>query len=172
MSTLDAGAMADTAVRLGLLSIHHADEAWMELMSRKVPAEDFLRFMEGKGYLTPFQTSKLLKGETDGYFLGGYRMLYKIASGSFGRVYRADDPSSGRVVAIKVLRNKWSKDAHKIDLFMREAKVGMSLRHQNIVEILAVNQEKTTNQYYIVMEFVEGGNLRDLLAMRKKLQVL
>ena len=63
MANMDAGAMADTAVRLGLLSIHHADEAWMELMSRKVPAEDFLRFMEHKGYLTPFQTGKLLKGD-------------------------------------------------------------------------------------------------------------
>src|SRR5438094_8105584 len=135
MASLDAGAMADTAVRLGLLSIHHADEAWLELMSRKVPAEDFLRFMETKGYLTPYQTGKLVKGDTDGFFLGGYRILYKIASGSFGRVYRADDPSSGRVVAIKVLRSRWSdakKDPHKIDLFMREARVGMSLRHPNI----------------------------------------
>src|SRR5262249_37166583 len=78
--------------------------------------------------------------------------------------------SSGRSVAIKVLRNKWSRDPQKIDQFMREAKVGMSLRHPNIVEILAVNQEKTTNQYYIVMEFVEGGNLRDFLKVRKKLE--
>jgi eukaryotic-like serine/threonine-protein kinase len=171
MPILDAGAMADTAIRLGLLSVHHADEAWAELESRKVPAEEFLRCMEQKSYLTSFQSGKLLSGDKDGYFLGGYRMLYKIASGSFGRVYRADDPSSGRSVAIKVLRNKWSKDPHKIELFMREAKVGMSLRHTNIVEILAVNHEKTTNQYYIVMEFVEGGNLRDFLTIRKKLQL-
>ena len=125
--------------------------------------------MERKAFLTPFQTTKLLKGDTAGYFLGGYRILYKIASGSFGRVYRADDPSSGRIVAVKVLRNKWSSDQHKIDLFTREGKMGMSLRHPNIVEILAVNQEKKTNQFYIVMEFVEGGNLRDFLNIRKKL---
>ena len=172
MPSPEAGAMADNAMRLGLLSSHHVEEAWAELHSRKVPAQEFLRCMEGKGYLTPFQTVKLLKGDTDGYFLGGYRMLYKIASGSFGRVYRADDPSSGQVVAIKVLRNKWSKDQHKIDLFTREAKVGMSLRHPNIVEILMVNQEKATNQHYIVMEFVEGGNLRDLMRVRKTLPTL
>jgi CheY-like chemotaxis protein len=171
MATIDAGTMADQAVRLGLLSIHHAEEAWEDLGSRKVSAQEFLQVMERKGYLTPFQTSKLLKGDREGFFLGGYRMLYKVASGSFGRVYRADDPSSGRTVAIKVLRDRWSKDKHKIDLFMREAKVGMSLRHPNIVEILAVNQEKTTNQHYIVMEFVEGGNLRDLVTIRKKLQI-
>jgi serine/threonine protein kinase len=45
----------------------------------------------------------------------------------------------------------------------------MTLHHPNIVEILAVNQDKATRQYYIVMEFVEGGNLRDLLNMNKKL---
>jgi eukaryotic-like serine/threonine-protein kinase len=165
----DAGVIADTAIRLGLLSAHQAEEAWQELASRKVPAEDFVRAMERKAYLTPYQSGKLLKGDTTGLFLGGYRILYKIASGSFGRVFRADDPSGGRVVAIKVLRNKWSKDQHKIDLFTREGKMGMSLRHPNIVEILAVNHEKKSNQFYIVMEFVEGGNLRDFLNIRKKL---
>jgi CheY-like chemotaxis protein/tRNA A-37 threonylcarbamoyl transferase component Bud32 len=169
MSTLDAGAVADSAVRLGLLSIHHAEEAWAQVESRKSPPQEFLSCMEQKGYLTPYQSGKLVKGDTDGYFLGGYRVLYKIASGSFGRVYRCDDPSSGRSVAIKVLRKKWSEDKRKIEQFMREAQVGMSLRHSNIVEILAVNHEKSTNQYYIVMEFVEGGNLRDFLKVRKTL---
>ena len=71
-----------------------------------------------------------------------------------------------------MLRKKWSdekKEKHKIDLFMREGKLGMTLQHPNIVEILAVNQEIDSKQYYIVMEFVEGGNLRDFLAIRKKL---
>ena len=70
---------------------------------------------------------------------------------------------SGEIVAIKVLRRKWSNDAHKIELFEREGKVGMSLSHPNIVQILNVSQDSVTSQYYIVMEFVEGGNLRDIL---------
>lgn len=162
--------MAEVTVRLGLLTPYHVTEAWEELASRNVPAADFLRVMERKEYLTSFQTGKLLKGDKDGFFLGGYRILYKIASGSFGRVFRANDPATGRGLAIKVLRKKWSEDKHKIDLFMREGKMGMSLRHPNIVEIVTVNHEQQTNQYYIVMEFVEGGNLRDLLNIRKKLQ--
>jgi eukaryotic-like serine/threonine-protein kinase len=169
MADLDAGSLAQTAIQLGLLNSHQAEEAWEEVGSRTAPAQDFLRCMERKGYLAPFQSSKLLKGDRDGYFLGGYRILYKVSSGSFGRVYRADDPSTGRVVAMKVLRKKWSEDKHKIELFMREGKMGMSLRHPNIVEIIAVNHEKKNNQYYIVMEFVEGGNLRDFLNIRKKL---
>ena len=47
--------------------------------------------------------------------------------------------------------------------------MGMTLKHPNIVEILAVNRDPATKQYFIVMEFVEGGNLRDVLNIRKKL---
>ena len=172
MPNLDASTAAQQAVRLGLLTKEQVQEAWDELGRKTGTAEEFLRVMERKGHLTPWQSSKLLKGDTEGYFLGGYRLLYKIASGSFGRVYRADDPRTGTVVAIKVLRNRWSEDKHKhkIDLFEREGKIGMSMRHPNIVEILAVNRDNAAKQYYIVMEFVEGGNLRDFLTIRKKLE--
>lgn len=170
METLDATHVANRAIRLGLVNREQADEAWGELGGKNGEPADFLRAMERRGYLTPFQTQKLLKNEHDGYFLGGYRLLYKIASGSFGRVYRADDPSTGRIVAIKVLRKKWSEDRHTIDLFEREGRVGMSLKHPNIVEILAVNQDFATKQYYMVMEFIEGGTLRDFIKIRKKLE--
>ena len=155
------------AVRLGLVSEDDVRDCLIELETRTAPAEDMVRMMERKRMLTPWQGGKLLKGDTDGYFLGGYRMLYKIASGSFGRVYRGDDPRTGQVVAIKVLRNKWTMDKQKVDLFLREGKLGMTIRHPNIVSVLAVNQDSKTGQYFIVMEFVEGGNLRDLINIRK-----
>src|SRR5947209_7197844 len=170
MSINDAATLANAAIRLGILNSGQVQEAWDELKARNGQPDEFVRLMERRGYLTPFQSSKLLKGDKDGYFLGGYRILYKIASGSFGRVYRCDDPSTGRTLAVKVLRRKWSEDKHKIDLFTREGRMGMSLHHPNIVEIVAVNHDRNTRQYYIVMEFVEGGNLRDLLGIRKKLQ--
>jgi serine/threonine protein kinase len=170
MSLTDAGTMADAVVRLGIVSIDQAREGLDELASRKAPAADLLRVMERKGMLTSYQIGKLLKGDQDGFVLGGFRILYKIASGSFGRVFRADDPTTGRVVAIKVLRNKWCADKRRVELFVREAKTGMSLKHPNIVEILAVNHEARSNQYYIVMEFVEGGDLAEFLKVRKKLQ--
>jgi serine/threonine protein kinase len=125
--------------------------------------------MERKGYLTSWQSQKLAKGEKDGYFIGGYRLLYKISSGTFGRVYRADDPRSGQVVAVKTLRQRWTDNPHSVELFLREGKVGLTLKHPNIVRILAVDQDPTTKAHYIVMEFIEGGSLRDFLAIRKKL---
>jgi tRNA A-37 threonylcarbamoyl transferase component Bud32 len=167
MANVDAVALAEKAMRLGLLKLDQLQEGWDEVGRRDGEAEPLVRALERKGYLTPYQSHKLLKDDPDGYFLGGYRILYKIASGSFGRVYRGDDPITGTIVAIKVLRRKWSEDKHTIDLFEREGKVGMALRHPNIVEILAVNRDVASRQYYIIMEFVEGGNLRDIMAMRQ-----
>jgi CheY-like chemotaxis protein len=167
---LDAAAMYQLILKLGLVAQGPLQECWDEVGNQLTNPEALLRALERKGHLGPYQTQKLRKGDTDGYFLGGYRLLYKIASGSFGRVFRADEPESGRMVAIKVLRRRWSEDPHVVDLFEREGKVGLSLRHPNIVEVLTVNQDPITKQYYIAMEFVEGGNLRDFLAIRKKLE--
>jgi CheY-like chemotaxis protein len=169
MADYDASTLAEELLQLGLVTDAQLQECWEEVGRGETDPEPLLRFFERKGYLTPYQSHKLRKGDIDGYFLGGYKVLYKIASGSFGRVFRGEDPATGRVVAMKVLRRRWSEDEHAVELFEREGRVGLSLRHPNIVEILAVNQDRATRQYFIVMEFVEGGNLRDILAIRKRL---
>ncbi|MDB5308554.1 MAG: serine/threonine protein kinase [Gemmataceae bacterium] len=168
---LDASGIGQLALRLALVSEEQVRECVLELDDKKAPAEDMIRLLERKGYLTPWQANKLRKGDLDGYLLGGYRLLYKIASGSFGRVYRGDDPRTGQIVAVKVLRNKWTMDKQKVELFIREGKLGLSIRHPNIVSVLAVNQDSKTGQYFLVMEFVEGGNLRDIINIRKKLEI-
>jgi CheY-like chemotaxis protein len=154
---------------LGLLTEGQVQECCEDPEFDPHDPPSILRVMERKGFLTSWQSQKLQKGDKDGFFIGGYRLLYKISSGSFGRVYRADDPRTGRVVAVKVLRQRWSDNKHNVELFEREGKVGLSLKHPNIVEILAVDRDPSTRQHYIVMEFIEGGNLRDFLAIRKKL---
>jgi serine/threonine protein kinase len=170
MASLDAATLAQQVTKLGLVTHAQLEECLQELGETTGDGEPLLRLLERKGYLTLLQIDKLRKGDVTGYFLGGYRLLYKIASGSFGRVYRADDPTTGRVVALKVLRHRWSERPESVVLFEREGRVGMGLRHPNIVEILAVGRDANTKQYYIVMEFVEGGNLRDLLIIRQKFE--
>jgi eukaryotic-like serine/threonine-protein kinase len=170
MADLDASVLANLMLKIGLVNEAQMQEAFEELGQRNPPPEELLRFLERQGAITRFHTQKLIKGDAHGIILGGYKILYKIASGSFGRVYRAEDTQTGRVVAVKVLRQRWSEDEHTIDLFNREGRLGLALRHPNIVEVLAVNQDPITKQYYIVMEFIEGGNLRDFLAIRGKLK--
>jgi len=170
-TSFDASGIGQFVVKLNLASEAQVRELLAELDDPAAPGEDMIRLMERKGVLTPWQGGKVRKGDTDGYYLGGYRILYKIASGSFGRVYRGDEPRTGQVVAVKVLRNKWTMDKQKVELFIREGKLGMTLRHQNVVSMLAVGQDAKTGQYYLVMEFVEGGNLRDLITVRKKIGV-
>src|SRR5262249_38562226 len=150
MANLDAAALGEKAVRLGLITLEQLQEGFDDAGAIGSDPEPLLLALERKGHLTPWQSQKLLKDDPDGFFLGGYRILYKIASGSFGRVYRADDPRTGTIVAIKVLRRKWSEDSHSIELFEREGRMGMSLRHPNVVEILAVNRDGLSRQYYIV----------------------
>ena len=167
----DASEVADLTIRMKLVDEHTARELLFELEDRQAPAIDFVRLMERKSLLTPFQSTKILKGETDGYFLGGYRLLYKIASGSFGRVYRGDDPRTGQIVAVKVLRRRWTEDPKRVESFEREGRIGMTLEHPNIVRLLAVNKDASTGQHFIVMEFVEGDNLKNILTIRKNLEV-
>ncbi len=166
-----ASEVADLTIRLKLVDEHTARELLFELEDRQAPATDFVRLMERKSLLTPLQSTKILKGDTDGYFLGGYRLLYKIASGSFGRVYRGDDPRTGQIVAVKVLRRRWTEDPKRVESFEREGRIGMTLEHPNIVRLLAVNKDAATGQHFIVMEFVEGDNLKNILNARKKLEV-
>ena len=68
----------------------------------------------------------------DGYLLGGYKILYKIASGSFGRVYRCEEPHTGRIVAIKVLQPDFADQVGWKVRFAREAETIASLNHPHI----------------------------------------
>jgi serine/threonine protein kinase len=171
MDDLDATSFGLLVVRLGLITEQQLNEAREELPEGSNDLHVLLRILERRSLLTPWQVDRVFKGITDGYFMGGYRILWKIASGSFGRVFRGDDPSTGRVVAIKILRLRWSEDPKQVELFFREGRLGLNLKHPNIVEMLAVGQDPVSERYYLVMEFVEGGNLREILTIRKKFTV-
>lgn len=168
MAELSRKQMAQLIMKLRLATPAQVQDCLEEIGNVDIDPEPLLAMLSRHGLLTSLQVDKLLKGDMHGYFMGSYRLLYKIHSGTFGRVYRADDPGSGRVVAVKVLRQRWTDKPEVIHMFEREGRLGMSLRHANIVEVLSVGKDNKTGQYYIVMEFVEGANLRDLLVIRKR----
>ncbi len=125
--------------------------------------------LEQRHYLTPYQISKLKKRETDGLRLGPYKLLYRNASGSFARVFRGCTVDDGKMVGIKVLRQRWAEDPRTVNLFRREGELGKRLKHKNVVPIYEVGSDG--NQHYLSMEFVEGGNFRELLKSRHKFSV-
>ena len=91
-----------------------------------------------------------------------YEILEFLGRGGMGVVYKARQTALDREVAIKVLAGEWQDDADFAARFEREAKTLAQMSHPNIVTIHDFGE--ADGLYYIVMEFVDGVNLRDLLS--------
>ena len=98
-----------------------------------------------------------------------YEILKTIGEGGMANVYLAQDTILDRDVAIKVLRGDLANDDKFVRRFQREALSASSLSHPNIVEIYDVGEDD--GDYFIVMEYVPGKNLKQLLKRRGSLTV-
>ena len=96
-----------------------------------------------------------------------YEIVKSIGEGGMANVYLANDKILDRKVAIKVLRGDLSSDDKFIRRFQREALSVSNLSHPNIVEVYDVGEED--GEYYIVMEYIEGKTLKQLLKKRESL---
>ncbi len=98
----------------------------------------------------------------EGKFFGSdYVLGSKIGSGAMGTVYRAESRSTGEVFAIKILRPEHSSDRKRLTRFINEREALARVNHSNVVAIDDLVMEG--DLFGIVMEFVDGGDLRDLL---------
>ncbi|MGC4035063.1 MAG: serine/threonine-protein kinase [Chitinophagaceae bacterium] len=91
----------------------------------------------------------------------GYQVTAKLGSGGMGDVYRATDNTLGREVALKMLHPYLTKDSLFLDRFKKEARVLAKLVHPNIAVIY--NFLEQNGNFVMVMEYVDGDNLDDLL---------
>ena len=98
---------------------------------------------------------------------GRYRVVRKLGGGGMADVYLCEDLSLGRHVAIKVLLQRYLSDPTFVERFRREAKAAAGLNQQNLVAIYDWGELDGT--YYIVMEYVEGETLKDLIRRRDRL---
>lgn len=170
MSTFTPASLSQRIVQLGLLEPLQVEQAWSEVGTVDGSCEDLLQVLQRKQLLTNLQVDRILKNEVTGFFYGHYKVLYLIGAGTFARVYRAVHRETGRVAAVKVLRRRHRGEPAQVEQFMREAKVGIQLRHQNIVAIYEVIADPRNP--FMVMEFVEGQTLRELVKVRGKLDSL
>jgi hypothetical protein len=93
--------------------------------------------------------------------LGQYQILEELGRGGMAVVYKAYQPALDRYVAIKVLPQQFTFDQEFVERFLREARAAAKLNHTHIVTIHDVGQADGT--YFIVMEYLEGPSLADLI---------
>jgi serine/threonine-protein kinase len=95
--------------------------------------------------------------------VGRYQYLDRLGSGGMGVVYKVFDIRNQMTVAMKVLRDNLSGSSKVLDRFFREARIAATLNHRNIVKIHDYNISNLPGQSYIVMEYVDGSSLREII---------
>jgi eukaryotic-like serine/threonine-protein kinase len=98
-----------------------------------------------------------------------YELEELVGRGGMSSVYRAHDSLLERYVALKVLHEQYSKDEDFVERFKREARSVAQLQHPNIVTV--IDRGEQDGRQYIVFEYVEGENLKELVVRRGRLEV-
>ena len=98
-----------------------------------------------------------------GKMLGHFEVVAKLGAGGMATVYRANQPSLGRQVAIKVLSDELARDETFRERFLREARAVAQLTHPNILPVYDFGKDEETGALYYVMQLVDGGTLSQRL---------
>ena len=96
-----------------------------------------------------------------------YEIIGRVGAGGMSDVYKAKDHKLNRNVAMKVLKQEYSKDKNFVSKFRVEAQSAASLIHPNIVNVYDVGEDD--GLYYIVMELIEGITLKHYIEKKEKL---
>lgn len=102
-------------------------------------------------------------------YIGRYKVIEEIGRGGMGIVYRGEDPALERIVAIKVLPPKKLSQKQALQRFLREARVSARLDHPHVIKIFDIGEEEGI--YHIVMEYVPGKTLRELIETRASIDL-
>ncbi|MBM3997373.1 MAG: serine/threonine protein kinase [Planctomycetes bacterium] len=141
-------------------------QRWLAEAKDAAQAHAFLKWLVANDYVTAYQASLLSRGHVDDFFLGDYKIQERIGRGRMAGVYKAAH-SSGQTVAIKVLPPSKAKIGQTLARFQREARLSIKLKHPHVVRSFQVGETKGV--HYLVMEYLEGETLEELLQRRKRL---
>jgi serine/threonine protein kinase len=120
--------------------------------------------------LTYFQAEQLLQGKYKRFSIGKYKVLEKLGAGGMAQVFLCEHKLMRRRVAIKVLPTAKADDPSSLGRFRREAQAVAAVDHPNIVRAYDIDQDD--NLHFLVMEYVDGTNLQDLIKKFGPLDVL
>jgi len=162
----DSGAVVKRAVQKGLITeaqveeCRNIQEKLVELGLRPRSLEEVL---DEKGYLKQEQLKSLqteLSREA-GEVIPGYKLLKRLGRGSMGVVYKANQRSLDRIVAIKILFPDLSRNPDFVERFLREARTVARLSHPNIVA--GYDAGEAGGYHYFVMEYVDGPTVQEVV---------
>lgn len=165
---LVSGVFWQQLLKSGLLSTEQAASATRELRKRGITDDtDAAAFLVRRNLLTQYQADRLMEGRSRGFFFDRYRILDLLGAGGMGWVYRAADTTTNEVVALKVLLDRLKEDRGMLARFQQEARAGLRLDHPHIVRTRAT--ASAGGMHYMVLDFVEGPSLLELLLRQKRL---
>ena len=125
---------------------------------------EIARCLIKQGLLTRYQAEQLLGGRARGLLIDHYRVLELLGFGGMGRLYLAEEIESQKLVALKVLNEKYRHETGILLRLKLEADAGRQLQHPHIVRTIEFHD--TGAICYLAMEFISGINLLELLALK------
>ncbi|MEM1010709.1 MAG: serine/threonine-protein kinase [Planctomycetota bacterium] len=155
-------------VELGLITPDELEEARTELKNANAESDPSQRsltdILVARQLLTQGQAQRIRK-RADQRRAGqvpGYQLMGQLGKGAMATVYRARQLSLDRIVALKVLPERSSRDPDFVDRFYKEGQAAARLSHNNIVQAIDVG-ETPDGRHYFVMEYLEGKTLYDIM---------
>jgi eukaryotic-like serine/threonine-protein kinase len=171
LSALNDSILEKSVLRRGLATPQEVEacKAHRNKLAAKDETKGLLEIMVAAKVITPSQSQRLVKevGQESQRKLEipGYQIIEKLGKGSMGIVYKARQQSVDRVVALKILLEVLAQNKEFIKRFDREAKIAAKLSHNNIVN--AIDAGEVNGVHFFVMEYVEGGTIKDEIEKRK-----
>lgn len=129
----------------------------------ELPPDELAGRMIRDGLLTPFQATHLLRGRYKNFFIGKFKVLRPLGTGGMSQVFLCEHTTLKHRVALKLLPVKDSKDPAAVGRFQREARAAASVNHPNVVRAHDFDQSADGKFYYLVMDYVDGVNLHELV---------
>jgi serine/threonine protein kinase len=126
----------------------------------------FAGWLTSGGHVTGYQAAVLLGRRDDPLVLGPYKVRSRIGRGRLAGVYKAVHPQ-GQAVAVKVLPPARATEPLVLARFRREARLAMRLGHPNVIRTFEAGEHRGT--HYLVMEYLKGETLKDVLLRRDRL---
>lgn len=159
---LIADSFLDLLEKSHLLTAEEFQAACDEYKLRQLPsAKHVAQRLVNAQLLTMYQAERLLMGRSRGFLIDRYKVLAILGFGGMGRIYVAEDTTTGQEVALKVLTERHEVDASMLERLKLEAKAGLRLNHPNVVRTLELGHTGAVT--YVVMEYVKGLTLHEIV---------